>query len=157
MGRSALFAAGVVPQSDLMRDRDALVDEGLELLTEEKCWELLASGRVGRVGVTVGALPAIFPVNYAVIDGGIVFRTAPGTKLAAATAGTVVAFEVDDLRAADRSGWSVLAVGRSQVVHDLDVTLQVLAAGLEPWAEGNRTNIVRVTPELLSGRRLVHG
>lgn len=135
---------------------DLMVDEGLELLTEDACWELLSNAEVGRVGVTIGALPAIFPVNHAVIDRSIVFRTAPGTKLAAATAGAIVAFEVDDYRKADRSGWSVLAVGRAEVVHDLEDTFKVLDAGLEAWADGDRTNIVRVIPGFLSGRRLVH-
>lgn len=139
-----------------MLDDHGLVDEGLELLTNDACWELLTRAEVGRVGVTVGALPAIFPVNYTVIDRSIVFRTAPGTKLAAATAGAIVAFEVDDFLGAERSGWSVLAVGPAQVVHDLDVTFKVLAAGLMPWADGNRANVVRIIPELLSGRRLVH-
>jgi nitroimidazol reductase NimA-like FMN-containing flavoprotein (pyridoxamine 5'-phosphate oxidase superfamily) len=138
-----------------MFDTDMLVDEGLELLTEERCWELLSGAEVGRVGVTVGALPAIFPVNHVVIDRGIVFRTAPGAKLAAATAGAIVAFEADDYRAADRSGWSVLAVGPAEVVHDLDVTFKALGTHLTPWAGGTRTSIVRVTPEFVSGRRLV--
>lgn len=132
-----------------------LVDEGLELLTEDCAMALLCSGSVGRVGVTIGALPAIFPVNYGVIDGAIVFRTAPGSKLAAAASGAVVAFEVDDYDRADRSGWSVLAIGPSEVVHDLDVTFKVLDAEIEPWAGGVRTHIVRIRPELLSGRRIV--
>src|SRR5678815_1304916 len=67
------------------------VDEGLELLTEHDARALLASGEIGRVGITIGALPAIFPVNYRVIDGAIVFRTAPGSKLSAAAEGAVVA------------------------------------------------------------------
>jgi len=73
-----------------------IVDEGLELLTEAEARALLSSGEVGRVGITVGALPAIFPVNYRIVDGRIFFRTAPGSKMSAAAEGTVVAFEVDD-------------------------------------------------------------
>jgi nitroimidazol reductase NimA-like FMN-containing flavoprotein (pyridoxamine 5'-phosphate oxidase superfamily) len=134
---------------------DALVDEGLELLTDETCWSLLRRSELGRVGVNVAALPAIFPVNYAVIDGAILFRTAPGSKLRAASDGAVVAFEVDGYDRDDRSGWSVLVVGSSEVVHDLDVTGKVLAAGLEPWAGGRRTDIVRITPGFVSGRRIV--
>jgi nitroimidazol reductase NimA-like FMN-containing flavoprotein (pyridoxamine 5'-phosphate oxidase superfamily) len=133
-----------------------MVDNGVELLTEDACWALLSRAEVGRVGVTVAALPAIFPVNYAVLGRAVVFRTAPGTKLAAATSGEVVAFEVDEFAGADRSGWSVLAVGRAEVVHDLDVTVKVLEAGLEPWADGTRVNVVRVAPTFISGRRLVH-
>lgn len=134
-----------------------LVDEGLELLAEAKCLDLLAAHEVGRVGITIGALPAIFPVNYAVVDGDIVFRTAPGSKLAAATRNTVVAFEVDDYDSADRSGWSVLVIGRADVVHDLDVTFRVLATGPEPWAAGQRTSIVRISPDFVSGRRIIPG
>lgn len=133
-----------------------IVDQGLEILTEDEAWELLASAEVGRVGVTIGALPAIFPVNYRVIDRAILFRTAAGTKLSAATDADVVAFEVDSYSSKDRTGWSVLAIGRSNVVHDLDTTFKVLDAQLEPFADGRRPNIVRVVPELISGRRIVH-
>jgi nitroimidazol reductase NimA-like FMN-containing flavoprotein (pyridoxamine 5'-phosphate oxidase superfamily) len=133
-----------------------LIDEGLELLTDDEARALLAVGEVGRVGVTIGAMPAIFPVNYRVIDGAIVFRTAPGSKLSAAAQGAVVAFEIDDYQVAERTGWSVLAVGRSELVHDLEVTFKVLDAHLEPMADGARTSIVRIVPEFISGRRIVH-
>ena len=132
-----------------------LVDEGLEILTEEDSLRLLATHEVGRVGITIGALPAIFPVNYRLLDGAIVFRTAPGSKLSAAATGAVLAFEIDDYDMAERSGCSVLAIGRSEVVHDLDVTFDVLDAGLEPFASGARGAIVRITPEFVSGRRIV--
>ena len=133
-----------------------LIEDGLELLTEDECWGLLNSGEVGRIGVTIAALPVIFPVNYTLIDNTIVFRTSPGSKLAAAAREAIVAFEVDDYDKADRTGWSVLAVGRSEIIHDLDTTAKVLTAGLEPFADGRRTDLVRITPGFLSGRRIVH-
>jgi uncharacterized protein len=133
-----------------------IVDEGLELLTEDEARGLLATGEVGRVGITIGALPAIFPVNYRLIDGSIVFRTAPGSKMSAAAEGAVVAFEVDDYQLADRSGWSVLAVGRAEVIHDLAMSFKVLDARLEPFVDGSRTAIVRIEPTFISGRRIVH-
>ena len=133
-----------------------LIDEGLELLDDPEALRLLATSEVGRVGVTIGALPAIFPVNYRLIDGCVVFRSAPGSKLSAAASRTVVAFEVDDYNAADRSGWSVLVVGPSEVVDDLDVTFKTLESGLEPYVDGPRGAIVRITPTFVSGRRIVH-
>jgi nitroimidazol reductase NimA-like FMN-containing flavoprotein (pyridoxamine 5'-phosphate oxidase superfamily) len=133
-----------------------IVDDGLEVLTETEARQLLASGDVGRVGISVGALPAIFPVNYRVVDGAIVFRTAPGSKLSAAVANAVVAFEVDDFGVYDRTGWSVLAVGQAEVVTDPDFIAAVDAAGLRPFADGVRPAVVRITPTLISGRRLVH-
>jgi nitroimidazol reductase NimA-like FMN-containing flavoprotein (pyridoxamine 5'-phosphate oxidase superfamily) len=131
-----------------------LVDHGLQLLTDDESRELLHQSDVGRVGVTMGAIPAIFPVNYAVIDDAIVFRTAPGSKLSAATSGAVVAFEVDDYDRRDRTGWSVLVVGRSEVVHDLDTTFKVLDSGLQPFAGGLRSAIVRIDMEMISGRAI---
>ena len=133
-----------------------LVDEGLELLTEEESLALLSGAEVGRIGLTMGAMPAIFPVNYRMIDGAIVFRTAAGSKLKAATEGSVVAFEVDDHDRADRTGWSVLAVGRAQVVHDGEMAFKAIAAKLEPYAGGTRSAIVRIEPTFVSGRRIVH-
>ena len=132
-----------------------LVDEGLEILTETEAMTLLRTGSVGRVGITIESLPAIFPVNFGVVDDAIVFRTAPGSKLNAALRGATVAFEVDDHDRADRSGWSVLVVGRAEVVHGIGVAFQVLDAGIEPWAGGVRSNIVRIVPDLVSGRRIV--
>jgi nitroimidazol reductase NimA-like FMN-containing flavoprotein (pyridoxamine 5'-phosphate oxidase superfamily) len=114
-----------------------IVDQGLELLTERQAHQLLAAGEVGRVGITIGALPAIFPVNYRLIDDAIVFRTGPGSKLSAAAEGAVVAFEVDDYQLADRSGWSVLVVGPAEVVNDPGMESRVADAGLEPFPDGS--------------------
>lgn len=132
-----------------------IVEEGLELLDEQQCLALLATAEIGRVGVSIAALPAIFPVNYRLIDGSVVFLTSPGTKLEAAAANAVVAFEVDDFGMADRTGWSVLVVGRSEIVTDPDLRAQAERLGLEPFAEGPRHTMVRIAVELISGRRIV--
>src|SRR5262245_6730572 len=84
---------------------------GLEVLGREECLRLLAQATVGRISVSVGALPAIFPVNYCVRDGAVLFRTGRGTKLEAAAANAVVAFEVDDFDPVEHTGWSVMLVG----------------------------------------------
>ena len=91
------------------------------------------------------------------IDGAIVFRSAPGSKISAAAAGAVVAFEVDDYGVWDHSGWSVLVVGQAEVTDDPEVRRAVDAAGLEPFADGARSGVVRIDPAFVSGRRLVHG
>src|SRR4051812_12100415 len=127
-----------------------LVDEGLEILNEDDCWRLMATKAVGRVGVTIGALPAIFPVNFVLGDGEIVFRTGEGTKLRAALNRSVVAFEVDDADPVYHGGWSVHAVGVAEVVSaddDPDVSVA-------PWAPGQRDTLVRIRPELITGRRI---
>ena len=58
-----------------------LVDNGLELLEEAECRELLHDAVVGRLGISRHALPVILPVNYTMIDEQITFWSAPGMKL----------------------------------------------------------------------------
>lgn len=132
-----------------------LVENGLELLAEDESLALVRGHQIGRVGVSVGALPAIFPVNYVVIDDDIVFRTAPGTKLDAATRGEVVAFEVDDYDLEAKSGWSVMLVGVAEEVHDVELAFRVVDAELTPWADGDRSHIIRIRPTFISGRRVL--
>ena len=59
---------------------------GLHVLSRYECLHLLAAGHVGRIGLSVQALPVVLPVNYAVLDGGVVLRSGAGTKLDAALA-----------------------------------------------------------------------
>jgi nitroimidazol reductase NimA-like FMN-containing flavoprotein (pyridoxamine 5'-phosphate oxidase superfamily) len=132
-----------------------LFDAGLELLTEPECYELIRDVRVGRVGVTVGALPVILPVNYACVEGDVVFRTAEGTKLRAAVDRAVVAFEVDEYDPAARTGWSVLLVGEAREVVTPDEIAMLEATDLEPWTDADgRSRWVRLRPEFVSGRRI---
>jgi nitroimidazol reductase NimA-like FMN-containing flavoprotein (pyridoxamine 5'-phosphate oxidase superfamily) len=74
---------------------------------------LLATSAIGRVIFTDGALPAAQPVSYLLDHEEIIFRTANGSKLAAATRNAIVAFEVDEIDSVNRSGWSVLGVGHA--------------------------------------------
>ena len=53
---------------------------GLVELSTAECWELLEANGTGRVAVSVGTTPDIFPVSYLVRDGEIVIRTEAGTK-----------------------------------------------------------------------------
>ncbi len=131
-----------------------LVENGLELLTEEECRALLCTESVGRIAVSVGALPAIFPVNYTVVDDDVVFLTAEGLKLRAALENTVVGFEVDSLDPALDYGWSVLLVGVAREVPAAEQE-QFGPVRVSPWAGGDRTHLVRIHPEMISGRRIV--
>lgn len=114
----------------------------------------MASVPVGRVVYTRRALPAVELVNFALDRGDIIIRTDPSGKLAAATRGAVVAFEVDRVDTERRAGWSVTAIGRSQEVTDPDEIVRLARIGLSSWAPGDREHYIRISPELLNGRRL---
>jgi nitroimidazol reductase NimA-like FMN-containing flavoprotein (pyridoxamine 5'-phosphate oxidase superfamily) len=109
---------------------------------------------LGRVVVSLGAVPAVFPVNYYAEGGAIYFLTGAGTKLTAALRGAVVSFEVDEVDRDSRRGWSVLAVGPATVVEDDTTKGAVLANQLRPWAPGERHVLVRIWPDLVTGRRI---
>jgi nitroimidazol reductase NimA-like FMN-containing flavoprotein (pyridoxamine 5'-phosphate oxidase superfamily) len=132
-----------------------LVDNGLELLSEDQCWELLRAASVGRVGLSVKALPVILPVNYQVTGKKIQFWTGPGLKLQSAQTHTVVAFEVDGFSEREHTGWSVLAVGLAVEVTDGAVLDAARRDGFHPWVSGARTHLIEVSVEFLSGRRIV--
>lgn len=95
--------------------------QGQEPLTYEECVALLASKSLGRLGLTAGSLPYVLPVRYVVADERIFLRTGRGTRMEAATAGAVVAFEVDDFDPMNSGGWTVSAQGLARPAPDGDL------------------------------------
>lgn len=141
--------ASVTTTGSLGLDRN-----GLEVLSESACVDLLRSVRIGRIAITDRALPVILPVNFVVVDDRIVFATGLGTKLAAATTRSVVAFEADELDPVTSVGWSVCVTGRSERVVDRDVLDQVLAAGLDPAVRSEVQVHVQIAFDVVTGRHL---
>jgi nitroimidazol reductase NimA-like FMN-containing flavoprotein (pyridoxamine 5'-phosphate oxidase superfamily) len=127
----------------------------LQELDQRECADLLRTGSVGRVVLTDRALPVALPVNYAVDGDSIVFRTASPGTLSAATGGSVVAFEVDELDLESREGWSVLVTGVMREITSVSELLRVEQLRLESWgAAGPSARFVRVPFALLTGRSL---
>lgn len=120
-----------------------------------RCMELVESIPVGRVGFISDGAPLVLPVNFAVDEGTIVFRSLEGQKLAAAAEGQTVCFEVDDWDAETRSGWSVVLRGTAREVTDWAEKEQLENIGLVPWAKDQwRRMWVRIEPSDMSGRVL---
>ena len=130
---------------------------GLEILDAEECRCLLSSASVGRVGITMGALPTVLPVNFLLDDDRILVRSGKGTKLTAALRGTVVAFEVDDFDPVDHSGWSVVVTGVAQVVDDPEELDRIAQKPIARWAPAGESHIVAISTEMVSGRRIPRG
>jgi uncharacterized protein len=115
---------------------------------------LLANARVGRLIFTLNALPAVRLMNFAVVDGLVVLRTAADTAVARKVDDAVVAFEVDELDAASSSGWSVIVTGRATLVTDPALIARYQRVPLMPWAPGDRDRFLQITVELVEGRRV---
>lgn len=127
----------------------------LARLSRDECLALLSSARLGRVGVSIDALPAVLPVVIGRIDDSLVFRTVPGTKLAFAAAGAIVAVEADDFDHDRGVGWSVLVRGRASEVTDPATIAHARELLDATWLdEHHAEHYVQVGLDLVTGRRL---
>jgi len=131
-------------------------NEGVEVIAAAECLNLLDSVSVGRVGVTIEALPAVFPVRFVISNGAVIFRTVPGTKFDAATAESVVAFEADaEGTVTDPSRWSVLVRGVASPLTEPEDLSAARALPLGSWAwEGRADRFVRIYPTVITGWRI---
>ncbi|MEO7572675.1 MAG: pyridoxamine 5'-phosphate oxidase family protein [Acidimicrobiales bacterium] len=130
---------------------------GLEVLDRAECLRLLDRATLGRIGVTSGALPAVFPVNFLLNGDQILLLTAEGSKLDAATRNAVVAFEADDFDPMYHSGWSVLVTGVAREITDSDELAALRHAPLARWAHNGVERLMAISADMISGRRIVPG
>lgn len=128
-------------------------DDKVEELSSSACWELLRSVSVGRLAVWVEDHPDIFPINYKVDRGTLVFRTGDGTKLQAAVGETPVALEADGVDSQTGIAWSIVIKGKAAPVSGTDEVLDTVGLFLFPWQSGKKEHFVRITPDVLTGRR----
>lgn len=96
------------------------------------CWDLLRSAVVGRLAVWSGDRPEIFPINYIVDRGTIVFRTAPGKKLDSAIGHQLLAFEADGYDTDSDLAWSVVVHGKAEMLTNFDEVVDASALPLFP-------------------------
>jgi nitroimidazol reductase NimA-like FMN-containing flavoprotein (pyridoxamine 5'-phosphate oxidase superfamily) len=126
----------------------------LRALSPAECFDLLEPGGIGRVGFASADGIMMLPVNFALAEKAIIFRTAPDTLLALYS-GAQVSFETDRLDEALHTGWSVLVQGRAhQVTSEREVKRLQDRTRLQPWAAGARDVYVRIAPTRISGRRI---
>ena len=108
----------------------------MEELDEDESRRLLAEHHLGRLAIPDFGGPVIFPVNYVLDQDLVIFRTDPGSKLDAATEREQVAFEVDAVDEATRTGWSVVVRGTLAEITDPDHLARLRALPLYPGPKG---------------------
>jgi pyridoxamine 5'-phosphate oxidase-like protein len=123
----------------------------LAVLARPESLRLLEQAPIGRIVYTVRALPAIVPVRHLVVDGMVVVRTHVGAECA----GSVVAYQADDLWSPDsgEGGWTVTVTGVARRVLDRD-ELAEYAARLAPLVDAADVETIRIYPEIVTGYRL---
>ncbi|GAB88372.1 pyridoxamine 5'-phosphate oxidase family protein [Gordonia rhizosphera] len=132
-----------------------MVDNVVQELTSDESWKLLATVELGRIALSVGGQPDVFPVNYYAGDGKVLFRTGEGTKLSELAVNERVAFEADEHT--DAGGWSVVVKGSARV---LVSTGEIAAADelpLRPWIPTIKYNYVEISVDEITGRRFQFG
>ncbi len=125
---------------------------GFEALTAHECRRLLRSldegRRVGRLAVTVGALPVVVPVQFRLDGDRLLVRTPGHQEVPPAVDGQIVGFEADDLDLATGVGWCVSVTGTARVIDD--------AGQLEPlhrWFSDGA--VLELSPAVVAGHRVV--
>ncbi|KAA1395545.1 pyridoxamine 5'-phosphate oxidase family protein [Aeromicrobium ginsengisoli] len=127
----------------------------LSTLSEKECRELLGTTTVGHIAFVDRDGQQLIPANFAVLDGVIYLRTAPGSILSQLASGHPdVAFGINH-HDVFRTGWNVTVRGTAVGVEDRATINVVLGhKRLRPWAGGVRPLIIRVTPSSMAGRRV---
>lgn len=146
-GKAGLARQGATLHTGSMRNDDL---PPVVELTAEESWKYLEHTAHGRLAVSVQNRPHIYPLNYVARDGRIVFRTAPGTKLAELAVNSNVAFEADGITS--DQAWSVVVTGTSRLLERSAEIEAADALPLEPWVRTLKYQYVEIRPERITGR-----
>lgn len=123
----------------------------LGILVAYDCWNLLEDAEIARIAWQSAGGIGLVPVNYAVADGALWFRTDEDSVLARECGGQEVVVEVDQVDSPTGAGWSVVVRGTAELsdVRDVPEMLE-----LRVWAGGPRSLFVRIEPVQVTGRRV---
>lgn len=122
----------------------------VSILSDEECWEFLGSQEFGRLAFHLAEQVHITPINYAVDDGTLLFRTAEGSKLLAVVMNPDIAFEVDAYD--DETAISVILRGSARLLEE-DEAHRSENVPLRPWVPTLKYNVVEIRPTEISGRQ----
>jgi nitroimidazol reductase NimA-like FMN-containing flavoprotein (pyridoxamine 5'-phosphate oxidase superfamily) len=118
-------------------------------LPEDEAWRFLRRHELGRLAYHLVGEVHIAPVNYAVSESRVVFRTAPGSKLLGVVMNEDVAFEVDEV--GDDRATSVIVRGRAELLRDGDADA-AQALPLRSWVPTDKDEVVAIEIRDISGR-----
>ncbi len=102
-------------------------------------------------------MPAVLPVNFALLDGDVLVRTIPGSRLDAAVTNSVVAFEVDWYSEDGKRGWSVQLRGVAREITEYAELSEADEVGIYHMAlPGVPKRYLRISTIDMTGRRFDH-
>ncbi len=122
-------------------------------LTRDECLRHLAIASVGRVVMSARALPAVIPVQFALLGDRIVFWADARDHPETINDNTVVGFQADDIDPVTHDGWSVQVVGLASHVRDPAALASLEGATPRGWNDGTGP-LISLSLDLVDGRRL---
>ena len=124
-------------------------------LSDDEARKLLQTQTLGRLVERIGDHIEVFPINIASDGERIVFRTAPGTKLAGLVAADEIVFETDQVT--DDEAWSVVVRGTARILEREDEIAKAEEFDLRPLVPTVKRVFVELAVAEISGRRFVLG
>jgi uncharacterized protein len=124
-------------------------DEPVTTLTREQCWAMLHEHEFGRLAFHLAGEVHLAPVNYAVDQETLLFRTAEGSKLLGVVMNPDVAFEIDEYD--DRHARSVVVRGVARRLEE-DEHHRTENIPLRPWVKTLKYDLVEIRPTEVTGR-----
>lgn len=130
-------------------------EEQEERISPERCWALMDREGVGRLAALDGDRPLVAVVPFAVEHGDIVIGAKDGFGLSGLF-GQQVAFEVDEVDADTKAGWSVVARG---IAYDITDTVDRRSERLQGvdvscWCMDGIDGRIAIRPTDVTGRWL---
>ena len=126
--------------------------DNVATLVAYDCWSLLEDADIARIAWQSVDGIGLVPINYAVADGALWFRTDKSSVLARECGGQPVVVEVDQVDPETDAGWSVVIRGTAELIDVLDVPDMLVE--MRVWAGGPRSLFIRIEPDQVTGRRL---
>jgi len=120
-------------------------------LSEEECWERLASEEFGRLAFLMVDEVHLVPINYALDGRSLLFRTAAGNKLFAVVLSHDVVFEIDHVDEQQNQAWSVILRGFPRLLEE-DEAHRAELVPLRPWIDTQKDSVVEIRATGVSGR-----
>lgn len=132
------------------------------ILPAHECWALLRTAPFGRLALCVDDRPEVFPINFVVDHGSLVYRTSEGTKSSAAEK-AASALEADGRLAPGTTEWvgdqemmwSVVVKGHTSTIGITAELMDTVQLPLHPWESGRKDRFMRLVPDSISGRAFV--
>ena len=126
---------------------------GIQILDESSCWEMLARDAHGRQALAPAGIPDIFSVNRLHHDNRLLFRTAEGSKPVSVAVNAKVAYEVDGYLPDTGEAGRVVVQGTARMVKSDEESARLEELPLAPRNAGPKNNFVEIVPERVSDPR----